>query len=64
MFFPLLSQNSSLSVDLVDRDGDVSPGRQNNHGTACARVVAMARDNGKCGVGVAYEATIVGEPTT
>ncbi|XP_038074037.1 neuroendocrine convertase 1-like [Patiria miniata] len=32
----------------------------NGHGTRCAGEVAMAADNGKCGVGVAFEASIGG----
>ena len=32
----------------------------NSHGTRCAGLVAAVADNGVCGVGVAYEATISG----
>ncbi|XP_022108498.1 neuroendocrine convertase 1-like [Acanthaster planci] len=32
----------------------------NGHGTRCAGEVAMVADNGKCGVGIAYEANIGG----
>ena len=31
-----------------------------DHGTACAGIVAMAKDNGQCGVGVAYNSNIGG----
>ena len=30
------------------------------HGTNCAGVIAAAANNGKCGVGVAYNANIAG----
>lgn len=49
----------------MDSDGDVMPGRSDgqldNHGTSCAGVIAMVKDNGVCGVGVAYNANIAGE---
>lgn len=32
-----------------------------SHGTRCAGEVAAARDNGICGVGVAYDSKIAGE---
>lgn len=32
----------------------------NNHGTRCAGQIAMAANNSKCGVGVAYNARIGG----
>lgn len=32
-----------------------------SHGTRCAGEVAAARDNGVCGVGVAYDSKIAGE---
>lgn len=31
-----------------------------SHGTRCAGEVAAARDNGVCGVGVAYDSKIAG----
>lgn len=33
----------------------------NSHGTRCAGEVAAARDNGICGVGVAYDSKIAGK---
>ena len=36
-------------------------GMRCNHGTNVAGVIGMAKDNGKCGVGVAYHSTITGE---
>lgn len=32
-----------------------------SHGTRCAGEVAAARDNGVCGVGVAYDSKVAGE---
>lgn len=32
----------------------------NNHGTKCAGEIAMAANNTKCGVGVAYNAKVGG----
>ena len=31
------------------------------HGTSVAGVIAMVKDNNKCGVGIAYNCTITGE---
>lgn len=46
---------------MVDGSNDPSPASSyDNHGTRCAGVVAMERDNHYCGVGVAYEATLSG----
>ncbi len=59
-------QISRLSADFVDMDDDVSPsidpatGRPDHHGTRCAGVMAMARSNGVCGVGVAYKSGVAG----
>ena len=56
----------SLSVDIADRDNDVLPeynprhGAVDYHGTSCAGVIAMARDNDYCGVGVAHDVNLVG----
>jgi hypothetical protein len=33
-----------------------------SHGTRCAGEVAGARDNGVCGVGVAYDSMVAGKP--
>ncbi|ELT90904.1 hypothetical protein CAPTEDRAFT_121853 [Capitella teleta] len=47
-----------------DGDSDPSPRYDddnfNRHGTRCAGEIAMVANNGKCGVGVAYEAKIGG----
>ncbi len=61
--FPCM-QDAEASYDFVDSDGDAMPGTSNgrvdNHGTSCAGVIAMVKDNGVCGVGVAYDAKIAG----
>ena len=52
---------------MVDGDKNVMPeynqqmGSIDRHGTSCAGVIAMARDNDYCGVGVAYNARLVGK---
>ena len=52
---------------MVDGDSNVVPeyshrtGSVDRHGTSCAGVIAMARDNDYCGVGVAYNARLVGK---
>lgn len=57
---------SSLSVDIAGRDGNVLPefnprsGAIDLHGTSCAGVIAMEKDNNYCGVGVAYDIRLVG----
>ena len=57
------------SYDFVNSDGDPTPDpvdhdqSPHDHGTACAGVVAMAKDNDQCGVGVAYDCSIGGELT-
>ncbi len=60
----LSMQDMDASYDFVDSDRDVMPGwsngRVDNHGTSCAGVIAMVKDNGVCGVGVAYDAKIAG----
>lgn len=51
---------------MADRDDDVFPstnsatGHLYHHGTNCAGVLAMARDNNLCGVGVAYHSKVAG----
>lgn len=57
-------QDAEASYDFVDNDVDVMPvfsgGQREAHGTSCAGEIAMGKDNGVCGVGVAYEAKIAG----
>ncbi|XP_067665246.1 neuroendocrine convertase 1-like isoform X1 [Haliotis asinina] len=52
------------STDLNGNDTDpmprYDPTNENKHGTRCAGEVAMAANNGKCGVGVAFNANIGG----
>lgn len=54
----------AISYDFNDDDDDplprTVPGIVNSHGTKCAGEVAMAANNGKCGVGVAFNARIGG----
>ncbi|XP_016844520.1 neuroendocrine convertase 1 isoform X1 [Nasonia vitripennis] len=53
-----------ISYDVTDRDEDPMPRYEepeaNGHGTRCAGEIAMEADNRKCGVGVAFEASIGG----
>ncbi|RWS26049.1 Neuroendocrine convertase 1-like protein, partial [Leptotrombidium deliense] len=52
----------AASYDINDNDNDPTPryNGQNSHGTRCAGEIAMAANNKKCGVGVAFEASIGG----
>ncbi|KAK7866825.1 hypothetical protein R5R35_005255 [Gryllus longicercus] len=53
-----------ISYDANDDDDDPTPryddGATNAHGTRCAGEIAMVANNGKCGVGVAFNARIGG----
>ncbi|XP_063215967.1 neuroendocrine convertase 1-like [Bacillus rossius redtenbacheri] len=53
-----------ISYDVNDDDADPTPrydrAGTNSHGTRCAGEIAMAANNGKCGVGVAFNARIGG----
>lgn len=51
--------NNDLSWDFNDDDSDPSPRHGDSHGTSASGVAGADRDN-TCGVGVAYEADIVG----
>ena len=58
-------QDSSLQLDALDDDGDPFPiinedGVRESHGTNCAGIVAMTKNNSHCGVGVAYNSQITG----
>ncbi|KAF2349687.1 Peptidase S8 pro-domain [Trinorchestia longiramus] len=54
----------NISYDFNDDDNDPYPRMTklvvNSHGTKCAGEVAMAANNGKCGVGVAFRSSIGG----
>ncbi|XP_076045409.1 neuroendocrine convertase 1-like isoform X2 [Oratosquilla oratoria] len=56
--------DASISYDMNDDDEDPFPsnhlGMINSHGTRCAGAVAMAANNSKCGVGVAFNARVGG----
>ena len=54
-------QNKEISWDYNGNDDDPTPsGYSNAHGTRCAGEIAMIANNGKCGVGIAYNANIGG----
>ena len=53
-------QDSSNSYDYFDLDDDPYPFGNDSHGTACAGEIGMVRNNGVCGVGVAYDSKIAG----
>ena len=57
-------QEATDSFDFVDNDSDPTPDvfftTKENHGTSCAGVIGMEKDNHKCGVGVAYNAKLAG----
>ena len=36
-------------------------GTRDSHGTGCAGIIAMEKNNDVCGVGVAYHSSIIGE---
>ena len=64
--FHLRPQDSAASWDFANSDSDPTPDNYggddpDSHGTSCAGEVGMAKDNGHCGVGVAYNARIGGE---
>lgn len=37
------------------------PTNSNSHGTRCAGEIAMVANNGKCGVGIAYNSKVGGD---
>ena len=39
----------------------MTDGERDSHGTSCAGIIAMEKNNNVCGVGVAYRARITGE---
>ena len=64
-FHIIILQVRSLDYDYVDDDSNPFPielsGQREDHGTSCAGEIAMVKDNGVCGVGVAYQSSITGE---
>lgn len=54
----------ALQFDFLDRDSNAFPvsieGIRESHGTNVAGEVAMEKQNGVCGVGVAYNSFITG----
>ena len=59
-------QAPSASYDFVDGDHDPIAvfddyeDRYDTHGTSCAGIVSAAKDNDKCGVGIAYNSNLAG----
>jgi subtilisin family serine protease len=54
--------NAQLSFDFIGNDSDPTPEKGHTHGTECAGVIAMSK-NKYCGIGVAYDSTLVGIKT-
>lgn len=63
-FSIFILQVRSLGYDYVDDDSNPFPielsGQREDHGTSCAGEIAMVKNNGVCGVGVAYQSSITG----
>ena len=59
-------QEANDSYDFVNSDSDPTPKvdifsrTKESHGTGCAGIIGMKKDNHKCGVGVAYHAKLAG----
>ena len=55
-------QDPSASYDFVDEDHDpIARHRELQwHGTSCAGIVSAAKDNDKCGVGIAHNSNMAG----
>lgn len=54
-------QDSTASYNYIEAVTDPSPSSlYDSHGTSCAGEIGMARDNGYCGVGVAYNCKLGG----
>lgn len=58
-------QDTDLDYNALDTSSDhaypeIKNGTRNAHGTNCAGVIAMKKNNDKCGVGIAYESTVTG----
>lgn len=47
-------------IEFINDPTPANPSRQ-THGTSCAGIIAMQRDTGMCGVGVAHQANIGGK---
>ena len=61
----LYIKDSSASYDFVHHDDDPTPEKYSgedpdDHGTMCAGVIGMVKNNHHCGVGVAYNAKVGG----
>lgn len=55
-------QDAAASYNFVKYINDPTPANpsKETHGTSCAGIIAMKKDIGKCGVGVAHQANIGG----
>jgi len=63
LHFKRLFQDEEISINLNWNKKDPMPRYEdptNSHGTRCAGEIAMAANNTKCGVGVAYNAKVGG----
>jgi hypothetical protein len=59
---PDLANNIDLSLcySVITNTNDITPLFYDDHGTSCAGEIAMIRDNGVCGTGVAYNTRVGG----
>lgn len=57
-------KDPEISWDCNEEDADpmprYEPTNSNSHGTRCAGEIAMVANNGKCGVGIAYNSKVGG----
>ena len=59
---PLTMQDFSASLNAVEGGSDPSPSYSyDSHGTKCAGIVGMEKNNDHCGVGVAHHANVGGQ---
>ena len=62
-------QLQDIDINVMTGEGDAFPGISSStgnlstHGTYCAGIIAMEKNNNKCGVGVAYNSKITGQYT-
>ena len=60
-------QLQDIDINVMTGEGDAFPGISSStgnlstHGTYCAGIIAMEKNNNKCGVGVAYNSKITGQ---
>ena len=62
----VLQQDTTRAINVMTKEHNAFPGinpetgKLRDHGTSVAGVIAMVKDNEKCGVGIAYHSTITG----